>query len=274
MKIQHKSEFLIVFESALYRTTTTLVRLKEGLLLVDPNWLPDEISFVKHYITEHFPNQSLHILFTHSDYDHIIGYGAFPEAKTYGSKAFSQSDHKEAVVQEIMNFYNTYYIVNEHSVEYPCLDTVVAKNGQIVNLGGMPVHFFLSPGHTDDGLFAIIPDLGIWIAGDYLSNIEIPMVDGRFSDYFETLQKMMDIYSCFQTINILISGHGDIALSRTDIFRRIRNDTLYLSHFEKNLTSFDRIDGEHISDFITRYSSNPQLMKIHRDNVEKWLKAE
>ncbi len=271
MKIQYQSEFLTVFESALYRTTTSLIKLHDGLLLVDPNWLPGEIAFIKNYMKDNYPNLKLHLLFTHSDYDHIIGYSAFKESISYGSLAFASLRKKDESLQSIINFYTTYYIESEYPIEYPNLNTIITQNGQVLNIGGLSVHFFLAPGHTDDGLFAIIPELGIWIAGDYLSNIEIPMVDGSFSDYMETLEKMTDIYSRFPTVNILVPGHGDTATNREEISRRIQNDTIYMSYFKTHQNLTDTRNEKYIYNLINTYSNNPQMMEIHTANVKKWL---
>jgi hydroxyacylglutathione hydrolase len=271
MKIQFHSEVITVFESALYRTTSTLLHLNEELLLVDPNWLPGEIHFIKKYISEHFPNHKLNILFTHSDYDHIIGYGAFPGATTIGSLAFAQSTKKSSILKQISDFDNTYYIDRDYPVEYPRLDHIINKDGQIVKISGVDIHFFLAPGHTDDGIFALIPELNVWIAGDYLSNIEIPMVDGNFTAYASTLIKLSYIFVMFPTVTILIPGHGDLAHGMDDILLRIRNDMNYLSCFDRFHGKSDLNDNEDISEAIKEYGSNPQLTEIHKNNVQKWL---
>ena len=271
MKIQYYSDDITVFESALYRTTSTLLRLNQELLLVDPNWLPGEIHFIKKYIRENFPNHKLNILFTHSDYDHIIGYGAFPEAKTIGSLEFAQSTKKSTILNQISDFDNTYYIVRDYLIDYPRLDNIISLDGQILRVGDEDVHFFMAPGHTNDGIFAIIPKLNVWIAGDYLSNIEIPMVDDNFLDYASTLIKMSHIYIMFPTVKIVIPGHGDIAESKEEVLRRIQNDTIYVSYFHKFYGKSDLTDNEHFSEIIKMYGSNPQLKEIHKANVKKWL---
>lgn len=62
----------------------------------------------------------------------------------------------------------------------------------------------------------------IWIAGDYLSNIEIPLVDHNFNDYQNTLLKVKEVFRKFDQINLLIPGHGDLATDRTEIYKRIK----------------------------------------------------
>ena len=50
MKIQFRSDELIIFESALFRTTTSLIIGEQYILLIDPNWLPIELDFIENII--------------------------------------------------------------------------------------------------------------------------------------------------------------------------------------------------------------------------------
>ena len=52
MKIQFRNEYITVFESQLFRTTTTVVQTDDLVLLVDPNWLPTEIEFLQNFIAK------------------------------------------------------------------------------------------------------------------------------------------------------------------------------------------------------------------------------
>ena len=45
--IQHQSEHVTVFQSALYQTTSTVIQTKEMVLIVDPNWLPGEVEAIQ-----------------------------------------------------------------------------------------------------------------------------------------------------------------------------------------------------------------------------------
>jgi len=89
MKFQLETESLVIFESDLFKTTTTLVIRNEYILLVDPNWLPREIEFIHNYIEKIKASRKCYLLFTHSDYDHIIGYGQFKSFTTIASKNFA-----------------------------------------------------------------------------------------------------------------------------------------------------------------------------------------
>jgi len=65
-----------IFKSALFQTNSTLFVSDKAILLVDPNWLPEEIKKIQEVISLYIEGRELYLLFTHSDYDHIIGAGS------------------------------------------------------------------------------------------------------------------------------------------------------------------------------------------------------
>lgn len=83
--IQFQNEAVTVFQSALFQTTSSVIQTKEMILIVDPNWLPNEIETIRNYVNSIQWEREIYLLFTHGDFDHIIGYQAFPGAKTIGS---------------------------------------------------------------------------------------------------------------------------------------------------------------------------------------------
>ena len=78
MIIQRKTARVLLLESDLFRTVTTIIEGEDFLLLVDPNWLPREVEFIAREVDRRRAGKQLYLLFTHSDYDHIIGYERFP----------------------------------------------------------------------------------------------------------------------------------------------------------------------------------------------------
>ena len=79
MKISFQDASCTVFESELMQTTCTLIQRPNHLLLVDPNWLPSEVEAIAEEVARVQAGRPLYLLFTHSDYDHIIAYERFRE---------------------------------------------------------------------------------------------------------------------------------------------------------------------------------------------------
>jgi len=241
MKTQFKTSNLQIFESAIYRTTSTLFSNNDLTLLVDPNWLPIEIDHIKNQVDSLKNKNKLHLLFTHSDYDHIIAWRAFENTTTIASKAFVNSSDKEKQIQDILNFDDKHYIQRSYPIEYPAIDHSIVKQGSEIRFGQTKLTFYKAPGHTNDGLFTIIEPYGIWIAGDYLSNVEFPFIYDSSSAYLETI-KTMEMILQKHEIKLLIPGHGDATEDITEMKQRITDSKNYILELHdsiKNQTIFD-----------------------------------
>ena len=225
--LQYQDAYLTLFESALYRTTTTLFHNEDLVLLVDPNWLPQEIEQIRAKVNQVQGNRTLYLLFTHSDYDHIIAWKAFPEAKTIASKAFVENPKKDKCLEEIIEFDEMYYIQRNYPIAYPEVDIVIEHDGQSIQLGASQLTFYLAPGHNADGIYTIIEPAGIWLAGDYLSNIEFPFIYHDSRAYEDTLNKTERILNK-HTIQMLIPGHGDYTKSIEEIKKRKQEGLDYI----------------------------------------------
>ncbi len=112
--IQYKTEQVTVFQSALYQTTSTIVETSDLPLVVDPTWLPQEVMEIRHYVDMIAQERPIYLMFTHSDFDHIIGYGAFPEAITSGSKEMEEHPEKEQCLEMITQFDHKYYLGRDY----------------------------------------------------------------------------------------------------------------------------------------------------------------
>lgn len=225
---QFKNENITVFQSVLYQTTSTVVKTKRAIILTDPNWLPNEIDEIKAYIESIIGDRKLYIIYTHSDYDHIIAAGAFPNATTIASEAFVNRPDKEKVLEEIRQFDAQYYIQRDYPIVYPMIDIVIKEDGQTVDLEGVVCTFYLAPGHTEDGLFTVVEPYGIFVAGDYLSDVEFPFIDD-FESYKATLQKAAAILAD-KKIQTLVPGHGRVTNDLMEIQKRVDQSVLYLNN--------------------------------------------
>ncbi|MBR9920790.1 MAG: MBL fold metallo-hydrolase [Bacteroidetes bacterium] len=239
-----KKEKLTIFESALFRTTSTLFVNDDLLLLVDPNWLPGEIGKIQEAIDRIEGDRPLYLLFTHSDYDHIIGWKAFPDATTIASQALIDNPNKEDQLEEIRKFDDANYIQRDYPILYPEINIPVTQNGQQLKIGNTTLTFYLTPGHNPDGIFTIIEPAGIWIAGDYLSNIEFPYIyhsSRMYEDVLKRAEKILEEHDIRQ----LIPGHGDPTDSRKEILRRIENDRKYIQSLRETVREEDIPGPEH-----------------------------
>src|SRR5699024_5323086 len=151
------------------------------------NWLPEEVERIRRYVDSIKNNRKqLYLILTHSDFDHIIGSGAFPEAKVIASRELRENQHKEDVIEEIRQFDQDYYLQRNYTPTYPEVDYVIEEDGQTLDLDTCILTFYQAPGHTSDGIFTVIEPFGIFLAGDYLSDVEFPFITSNYTDYVQT----------------------------------------------------------------------------------------
>ncbi|WP_215112825.1 MBL fold metallo-hydrolase [Exiguobacterium sp. s63] len=235
---QFESESVKIYQSALWKTTSTIVEGEDFILLVDPTWLPIEIEEIKKDIEKIRAGRTLYLLFTHGDFDHIIGYGAFPDAIVIGSEGMKHHPRKQYKLNLINQFDNEYYIDRPYDIQFPELDCVIKEDGQQLKLGETTITFYLAPGHTHDGLFAIIEPQGIWIAGDYLSDFELPYIFDQSSAYLNTLDKA-EVILKNRNITLLIPSHGEFTTDTGAMLARLEMARSYIKRLVRSVEQND-----------------------------------
>lgn len=263
--IQIKTPNVCVFESALFRTTSTVILTKDMVLVVDPNWLPNEIQQITNLVATLRGERPIYLLFTHSDYDHIMGYRAFPGATVIASKAFVDNSDRESTLQQILKFDDDYYIQRSYPIEYPQVDIVVNKDEQELIIGETVLTFYLAPGHNIDGIFTIVEfeNQRVWIAGDYLSNIEFPFIYHSSYAYKRTLVKAKKIIKKSH-IDFLIPGHGDVTMEEAEIITRIQDSYEYIHNLRDAVQNGKEFSTEAL---FHRYQFPGVMQKYHNENV-------
>lgn len=262
--IQYQSEHVTVFQSALYQTTCTVVETKNFVLVVDPNWLPQEIEEIQRHVASIQGEKELYLLFTHGDFDHVMGYLAFPDAKVIGSKGLQEHPDKEKKVNMIQQFFNDYYIQPTYPIAFPNVDIVISEDGQKLEIGESTLTFYQAQGHTHDGLFTVIEPLGIWIAGDYLSDFELPFIYHSAKAYNQTLKKAEHILVNHH-VSVLVPGHGQTTNSHQEIQSRIQASQDYL---ERLITGVTKEDAEELTVLEKELPFPSNFTKqCHQDNI-------
>ena len=257
--IQFLRSGVTVFTSALYQTTSTLLETPDAVFLIDPNWLPFEVYRIKDYVESVQGGRKLYLIFTHSDYDHIIGYGAFPGARVIASAKFASKKNKSEDVDKALAFDHKFYMTRDYPVIYPPVDIEIDQDGKSMHFAGTVLTFYQAPGHTAEGLFIVFEPAGVFVAGDYLSDVEPPLIEDDIKKYRRTMSKVDRILSLHQ-IQYLIPGHGSCALSAGEIVARKNAAIEYLDDIEKA--------GDFpLYKYLRRYGFREGLLDIHNTNL-------
>lgn len=263
--IHFQNDHITVFQSALYKTTATVVETRDLVLVVDPNWLPEEVDQIKQHVANIQNDRPLYLLFTHSDYDHIIGYKAFPDAKVIASRAFVDHPEKEEPISQIHEFDDKYYIERDYEIAYPKVDIIIEEDGQELVIGETRFTFYTAPGHTPDGIFTIIEPSGIWIAGDYLSDIEFPFIEDSGMGYEETLLKAERNLREHE-INLLVPGHGQVTESKANMQSRIKDAQVYIRDLRAAVENGDAVKIDDLFD-TNAFPAGSRAAHVHNQTL-------
>jgi hydroxyacylglutathione hydrolase len=263
--ILYKDNHVTVFKSALYQVNSVVVQTEDMVLIVDPAYLPEEIKEIREYAESLAINKPMYVLFTHSDFDHIPGYGSFPNAAFIASETFTRHPDPVGMVTIINTEDEKLYLKRPYTIEYPSINIVISMDEQKLTIGATELTFYLAPGHNRDGIFTVIEPLGILITGDYLSDLEFPFVYHSFQDYFNTLNKVVPIYQN-HFIRLMIPGHGTVCDNRYAVIERIKESEQYLAIImqERNVSNKTSI-GAILALF--GYSFPTFMEKMHNGNL-------
>jgi glyoxylase-like metal-dependent hydrolase (beta-lactamase superfamily II) len=252
-----------VFTSALYHTTSTVIRTSDAIIVVDPNWLPGEVRAIRAFVDNISGSQPCCLLFTHADYDHILGLGAFATNRVIASEAFATSNHKDTDVAEVIRSDLEHGFKRDYAIRYPEADFMISEDGQQLKIGDTTITGYLAPGHTAEGLFSVIEPHGVLIAGDYLSDVEFPLVQD-LNAYRATLDKVDHILDQHD-IRFMIPGHGSVAASAGDIQTRIDQAREYLQDLERTADGIPFPE----STYSSRYAAWHELKDWHLENIQR-----
>ncbi len=267
--ILFQQDQLTVFQSALFQTNSAVIEGDGFVLVVDPTWLPQEVEVITQYVRSVRASRDLYLLFTHSDFDHILGYGAFPEATTIASQSFADNPNKERSVQAVRAWDNEYYVERPYDICYPETDIAAIRDGQELVIRETRLTFYSAPGHNPDGLLTVIEPHGILLAGDYLSDIEFPYIYQSSTAYEETLGKLDGILER-HAVRVLVPGHGQVAMDQAQMRERQRRSFEYIGEMRAHLAA----DNQAAIDAMLADCAFPLGMKGFHEGNQRLMRKE
>jgi glyoxylase-like metal-dependent hydrolase (beta-lactamase superfamily II) len=179
--------------------TTTAVRWRDEVLLVDPNWDPDELTGLADWFTDRGLRVTAGFA-THAHHDHVLWHPGLGPAPRWASATTvaRAARHRELLVGEL-------------GPDFPAELAVLVGRlrplaGPRVPWGGPParavVHHAHTPGHTALWL----PTLGVLVAGDVLSDAEPPLPEETgVAQYRAGLRRLLPFVV---RAAVLVPGHG------------------------------------------------------------------
>ncbi len=246
----------LVVTSRMWQTTATAVRAGDEAILVDAPYFPDELEALPALLAQTgFEPRGL--LATHGDFDHLLGRLAFPGlALGVGDATAERLGREPGAAQRALR---------DHDDEHYVTRLQPLSLGQVqglpvpgrLDLGEAEIELHPAEGHTPDGLALFARSLGLLVVGDYLSDVEIPMISegGSLEAYRATLARLAPLV---EEAEIVVPGHGS-PHDRATALRILDEDVDYLDALER---------GDERPTLPDSRASGAQR-RIHGDNLKR-----
>jgi glyoxylase-like metal-dependent hydrolase (beta-lactamase superfamily II) len=197
---------VVVATSRAYQTTCTLVRAGGEAFCIDSPIFPDELEIVP-ALAEQAAFSVVGLLATHADWDHVLGRYAFPEAplgcaETTAARLVSEPGNAQRKMRE---FDEEFYVERPRPLSLPSAQRLPVPGK--LEVGDRELELQPAEGHTEDGMAIWVPWARVLVCGDYLSPVEIPMLQGKgtVSAYLATLARLEPLV---EEAEHVVPGHG------------------------------------------------------------------
>ncbi len=230
---------VILLTSRIWQTNCTIVRAGEECFVIDSPILPEELQALPQLLEQSSLKLS-GLLATHGDWDHLLGRLAFPQAALgcAESTAARMRGAPGEPQRELRAFDEQFYLERPHPLALGSLQALPVPGRLLI---GTPpaltpptptpptreLELHPAAGHTADGMAVWIPWARVLVAGDYLSDVEIPFFgegEGAPAAYVATLERLRPLLA---EAEYVVPGHGH-ALDAATATRVLEEDLVYL----------------------------------------------
>jgi len=217
----------VVVTSRMWQTTCTAIRAGGEAMLIDSPFFPDELEALPALLGQAGFEISA-LLATHADYDHLLGRAAFP-ALALGvgqGTALRLRDEPGVAQRELRDADAEYYVERAGPLSLGSYQSLPVPG--YVGVGGEELELHPAEGHTVDGTAVFARWAGVLCVGDYLSDVEIPMVHD-LDEYRATLARLAPLVEAAEAV---VPGHGS-PHDRDTALRLLDEDLDYLDGLKK-----------------------------------------
>jgi glyoxylase-like metal-dependent hydrolase (beta-lactamase superfamily II) len=225
-----------VATSRRYQTHSTVVLDGQGgALVIDPAWDADELAAIPADLAV-LGVRCVAGLSTHLHYDHVLWHpdlGDVPRWSTPGTVRITQ-ERREDVLRPLRGD------IPDDLIEIAAHLTPIS--GTQLSWGGPTAIVHVHHAHAPHHLALELPDLGVLVSGDMLSDIEVPYPDDDDVDLLTYRTGLLSLEDVARRSRVVIPGHGTVG---DDAAARFERDLRYLDDLEETGASEDpRIHGQ------------------------------
>ena len=212
-------------------TTTVVVGADGGCLLIDPAVTVADLA----RLAEGLAERGLRPVAgwsTHPHWDHVLwsaSFGDVPRYATPGAVAVVGRELPGLVsgVQE-----------SAPGHDLTLFARVEPLPGREIDWAGPRAIVYPHDAHAPGHGAVLLPGSGVLIAGDMLSDIEIPLLDLDSADPFGDYRRGLDLLAGVPDVRLVVPGHGHVG-DQAEFRRRVDADRAYLDATESGADSTD-----------------------------------
>lgn len=225
-------------------TTSTVVIAGRRALLIDPGWDPDELAGIAADLARLGVTVAAGFA-THAHHDHVLWPGGLDAGPRYASPPVAQicARDRDDIVGRLGP---------DWPVELGRIVGRVQPATELLAWGGPRTRLVSHDAHAPGHNAVWLPTLGALVAGDMLSDVEIPLLEEstatQYRDGLELLRPFVE------RATVLIPGHGHVAVGPDAPRARWLADRAYLDA----LTAGRESDDPRLAD--------PGMAAAHRHN--------
>jgi glyoxylase-like metal-dependent hydrolase (beta-lactamase superfamily II) len=269
-----------VRRSRAFRMNSVLLLDSDHAVVVDPGVLPSELDDLAAVTAAATPRQTT-LFFTHAHWDHVLGRPWFPRAHTLAHDRFASELARDAAATRA----EAGRTAERHGERWtrgfdPFRIDQAVSGLHFAKLDRWRLVFRDAPGHCGSSLTLHVPEHRLLVAGDLLSDVEIPGLNAPPSVYRTTIEGLVPLAEG-GAIETLVPGHGSVARGRDAVRERLRADLDYLARLERGVATARRA-GASLEETQRRLADLPIVGRddpeyptgpVHLENVRLAFRA-
>lgn len=219
---------------------TTLSTVVDGpggtCLVVDPAITPAEVDALADAL-DAAGRRVVAGVSTHPHWDHVLWSPRWPGAPRWATPAAVDALRRSRAA----DLAKADDAAPGHDPDLFGVLTALDAGGTTVPWDGPEVRVLPHPAHCPGHAALVLPDVGVLLAGDMLSDLEIPLLDvdadDPVGDYVTALD-LLEAAAESHGVGVLVPGHGHVG-DRDELARRLAADRAYLDALVRGRTPDD-----------------------------------
>jgi len=217
---------LVATEKELTTTSTAVAHPGGGSLIIDPALTPADLAGLAAELAGAglAPRAGFS---THPHWDHVLWsreLGDVPRYAAAGAAAAAEAEHGSLAESARAHTDDYDWDLFGRLTALPDGTGLIPWDGPEAQL---VVHNGHAPGHT--GVF--FPHAGVLVAGDMLSDLEIPLLDTEMDNAFANYREGLEKLAAVREVRWLVPGHGQVT-DGAGFRARVDADRRYLDQLE------------------------------------------